>query len=247
MFILGFGLYFQEKVLLLIKTNEIKKNSSSRELSFYSNKKSFWLLKTICPLFHLYLYDAWECITAIIPLVQGVVQVRNSASWFYTRELLAVMVYGDLLVKIDKKIVEIDGESCVVTFLNVYIIAVDVCNNGLALFNLVAWGCEPVEVLACDELLTPYDLLGIRAATVLRHPTKCNGVHTVHPVPFSLDDVVAVYVLAGVYCTERVHYLCLLLGKNVAVVVVVVFAHPYHVRCVHEVYLLRFTGMASHH
>jgi hypothetical protein len=73
MFILGFGLYFQEKVLLLIKTNERIKGQFDVICPYYSNEKSFWLFKPLCPLFHLYLYDAWECITAIITLVQGVV------------------------------------------------------------------------------------------------------------------------------------------------------------------------------
>ena len=132
-------------------------------------------------------------------------QVGDGAAWLNACNLLALVAYGDFLVKVCKVVVEVDGELAVVALLNVDDIAFDVCNDGLSLFNLVGRGCEPVEMFACDKLLSPYNLLGVGVAAVLCHPTDGSGVYTVHPMSLALDDVVAVGVFAGVCGTERVH------------------------------------------
>ena len=169
--------------------------------------------------------------------VEAAVQVGDCAAWLHACNLLALVADGDLLVKVGKVVVEIDGEFAVVALLNVDDIAVYVGNDGLALLYLIGGRREPVEMLACDKFLSPHNLFGIGCATVLRHPAECCSIDKIHPVPFVLDDVVAVGIFAGMCRTERIHNLCLFLGKDVAVIVVVILAHPYHKRSVDEVYL----------
>lgn len=180
-----------------------KYNVIFRKLFKFSRKKGdcrpFSLFE---PLFDFHIYYAREGIAAVVAQVEAAVQVGDCAAWFDARNLLTLVAYGNLLVKVGKAVVEIDGELAVVALLDVDGVAVDVGYDGLSLFYLVSRSGEPIEMLACDKLLSPYNLLGVGGTAVLCHPTDCSSIYAVHPVSFVLDYVVAVGVLAGVRGAE---------------------------------------------
>lgn len=61
-------------------------------------------------LFHLYVNNAGECIAAVVAQVQAAVQRCNGAAGLYACNLFALVANGNLLVEVDKAVVEVDGE-----------------------------------------------------------------------------------------------------------------------------------------
>ena len=106
---------------------------------FLCNMLLLWIL------FQFYIYYTGEGKTAVVALAKAAVQVCDGAAWLDACNLLALVADGDLLVKVDKVVVEADGEAAVVALLYVDDIAVNACNDGLALLNLVGRGCEPID------------------------------------------------------------------------------------------------------